>query len=203
MKNIFLLTGFCITLLFLSGCSQRIDADVVSNQVPLIAATSKESTISSAPSYIETAGTNDSDITNVYSNPIDAYFIPRLNNYSCEVELRDYQDAYLVVWRDEYKNVMKWMYSKCIYQEDKDNLSAYEDSVSQLIKSTETVSLTNWSDIYKTPPAKRFPGNTWGNGTRSALNQLEAEIYRDASMRFIDKNYTFLKRDYSAVEIPE
>ena len=203
MKNIFLLTGFCITLLFLSGCSQRIDSNVVSNQVPLIAAPSQESTTSPTTSYIETASANDSDITNAYSNPIDAYFIPLLNNYSCEVELRDYQDAYVVVWRDEYKNVMKWMYSKCVYQEDKDNLSAYENSVSQLIESTETVSLTNWSDIYKTPPKKRFPGVIWGNGTRSALNQLEAEIYRDASMRFIDKKYNFLKRDYSAVEIPE
>ena len=203
MRNIFLLISFCITLLFLSSCSNRVDSDVASKQVALTVAPSQEPTISPTPSYIDTASPNDSDNTNAYSNPIDAYFIPHFNNYSCEVELRYYQDAYLVVWQDEYKNVMKWMYSKCVYQEDKDNLSAYEDSVSQLIDSTETVSLINWSDIYKMPPKKRYPSDSWGNGTRSALNQLEAEIYRDASMRFIDKKYTFLKRDYSAVEPPE
>jgi len=41
-----------------------------------------------------------------------------------------------------------------------------------------------------------------GNGTRSWLNQLEGEIYRDAGMRLIENihirgSYVFLDIDYS------
>lgn len=36
-----------------------------------------------------------------------------------------------------------------------------------------------------------------GNGTRSSLNQKEAEIHRDASMKLIDDTYSFEERDYS------
>lgn len=43
--------------------------------------------------------------------------------------------------------------------------------------------------------------NLWGNGTRSGLNQIKGEIYRDASMLLIKKmynlNYKFIDRDYS------
>ena len=43
--------------------------------------------------------------------------------------------------------------------------------------------------------------SSWGTGTRSALNELEGELYRDASMRIIrlhgGKKYKFRKIDYS------
>ena len=134
-----------------------------------------------------------------YSNPIDAYFLPRIKSASSQVEYRELQDTYRGVWKTEFENVMVWMQDKCVYQEDKDNLLLFEESVESLIDTTQTVLLTDWLDDYELPPdsANR---NSWGNGTRSALNQIRAEIYRDASMKLIDHSYDtyiFMERDYS------
>lgn len=140
---------------------------------------------------------NDGIIANTYNNPIDEYFIPRINDATlCEAEMREYQDTYRGVWKAEFDNIMLWMNKKCVYQEDKDKLTVYKNSVEHLIDSTYTVVVTDWLDDYKLPP-KSSERNSWGNGTRSALNQIQAEIYRDAGMRLVDKDYSFLKKDYS------
>lgn len=60
-----------------------------------------------------------------YSNPIDAYFLPRMENASCEAERRELQDTYRGVWKTEFENIMVWMQDKCVYQEDKDNLLVF------------------------------------------------------------------------------
>ena len=65
---------------------------------------------------------NNSTFSNAYNNPIDEYFVPYINNPSCEAERRGYQDTYRGVWESEFENIMKWMYKKCKYQKDKDNL---------------------------------------------------------------------------------
>lgn len=131
-----------------------------------------------------------------YSNPIDAYFIPRIENASSESERRELQDTYRGVWKTEFHNVMAWMQDKCVYQEDKDNLSLFTESVESLIETTRAILVTDWLDDYNRPPGSDSR-NFWGNGTRSALNQKEAEIYRDASMKLIDDTYVFEERDYS------
>lgn len=131
-----------------------------------------------------------------YSNPIDAYFLPRIKSASCEAERRQMQDTYRGVWKTEFENIMAWMQDKCVYQEDKDNLLLYEESVESLIETTRTVLVTDWLGDYELPPDSD-ERNSWGNGTRSGLNQKEAEIYRDAGMRLIDDSYIFMERDYS------
>lgn len=134
---------------------------------------------------------------NTYNNPIDEYFIPRINDSSlCEAEKREYQDSYRGVWKAEFENIMLWMNNKCVYQEDNDNLTAYKSSVEQLIDSTYSVVVTDWLDDYQLSPTSP-ERNSWGNGTRSGLNQIQAEIYRDAGMRLIDDSYSFLNKDYS------
>lgn len=212
MKRIYILTGFCITLLFISSCSKQVVSEVkptqvtqkvtkiVSNTITPTVATYQGFTVSPAPSAIEITSPPDSvsDNTIIYSNPIDEYFIPRINDKTkCEVEKREYQDTYRGVWKAEFENNMNWMYSKCAYQVDKDNLATYEQSIRQLFDSTRAVVVTGWSDTYKIPTNERYPGTIWGTGTRSALNQIEAEIYRDAGLRLIDDTYIFLKKDYS------
>lgn len=212
MKNLFVLTIYCITLLFLSSCSKKVDSDVASTQVTpqvsTIATSADTSTVapSQGPSMSPTPSASEitsplnivSNNTIIYSNPIDEYFVPRINDKTkCEAEKRVYQDTYRDVWEAEYENIMKYMYSKCVYQVDKKNLATYNKNVEKLIDSTRTVMVTDWSDTYKTPTDKRYPGRIGGNGTRSALNQIEAEIYRDAGMRLIDDTYIFLKKDYS------
>ena len=134
-----------------------------------------------------------------YSNPIDAYFLPRIESASSQVEYRELQDTYRGVWKTEFENVMVWMQDKCVYQEDKDNLLLFEESVESLIDTTQTVLLTDWLDDYELPPDSDNR-NQWGNGTRSGLNQIRAEIYRDASMKLIEHSYDtyiFMERDYS------
>lgn len=143
---------------------------------------------------------NDSTSTDKYSNPIDAYFIPRIENSSSGK--RSYQDTYRGVWKAEFENILKVLDQKCVYQKDKDDLIAYKNSVEQLIKSTQDIVVTYWHDDYNVPPPDTDTYRTlWGNGTRSALGQIEGEIYRDASMLLLEKmydlNYKFLEKDYS------
>lgn len=132
----------------------------------------------------------------VYSNPIDAYFLPQIEHAWSQADRREMQDIYLDVWKSEFENVMLWMQNKCIYQEDKDNLLLYTKSVEALIETTRTILVTDWLDDYKLPPDSG-DRNFWGNGTRSGLNQAEAEIYRDASLKLINDTYIFMERDYS------
>lgn len=131
-----------------------------------------------------------------YSNPIDAYFLPRLNGHIAASDLRTLQDTYRGVWKAEFDNIMLWMQDKCVYQVDKDNLSLFADSVESMIDASRTVILTDILDDYKRPPDDPAR-NSWGTGTRSGLSQKEAEIYRDAGMLLIDDNYVFLDKDYS------
>lgn len=145
---------------------------------------------------------NDSTSTDKYSNPIDAFFIPRIKNSSTEAAKRSYQDTYRGVWKAEFENVLKVLEQKCVYQKDKEDLIAYKNSVEQLIEATQDIVVTYWLDDYNVPPSDTDTyRNIWGNGTRSALGQIKGEIYRDASMLLLEKmydlNYKFLEKDYS------
>ena len=142
---------------------------------------------------IETAVALSEYYQEEYSNPIDAYFLPRIENASCEAERRQMQDTYRGVWKTEFENVMAWMQDKCVYQEDKDNLLLFEESVDSLIETTYTVWMVT---DYELPPGSDGR-KSWGNGTRSAWNQKEGEIYRDVSMKLVDDTYIFMERDYS------
>lgn len=121
------------------------------------------------------------------------------------VEFRGYQDDYHYAWKSEYENLLKWIGSKYIYQEDKDALDEYDKSVQRLIELSVKIRWTEWSEDYRIAP-DTSERNSWGNGTRSRNNQDAAEIYRDASMYFINlyinwkmEEYQFLKRDYSEI----
>lgn len=149
--------------------------------------------IAEAEDTIETAVALSEYYQEEYSNPIDAYFLPRIENASCEAERRQMQDTYRGVWKTEFENVMAWMQDKCVYQEDKDNLLLFEESVDSLIETTYTVWMVT---DYELPPSSDGR-KSWGNGTRSAWNQKEGEIYRDVSMKLAGDTYIFMERDYS------
>ncbi len=130
-----------------------------------------------------------------YANPIDAYFLPRIEQASCEAERREWQDHYREVWKTEFENVLSWMDQKCEYPEDREQLQLFAKSVETLIGTTRAVLVTDWLDHYGQPPGSGR--GSWGNGTRSGLNQTEAELYRDASMKLIDDRYVFMERSYA------
>lgn len=206
MKNKIFIGILCVCVLMsVTGC--RSDADVnaqTADNVEASASLSEDNQEEETPAALpeddqveETAAAlsedNQKEDVEEYSNPIDAYFLPRIENASCEAERRQMQDTYRGVWKTEFENIMAWMQDKCVYQEDKDNLLLYEESVESLVEATYTVlAVTD----YEFPPGSD-ERKSWGNSTRSNLNQEEAEVYRDAGMKLIDDSYIFMERDYS------
>lgn len=89
-----------------------------------------------------------------YSNPIDSYFLPQIENAGSEAERRSLQDTYRGVWKTEFENVMLWMQGKCVYQEDKDNLSLYAESVESFVHTSHTVLATEWLNNYNSQRTK-------------------------------------------------
>ena len=136
----------------------------------------------------------------IYSNPIDAYYLPLIENAGTQAERSMHQDNYGGAWQSEYENILTWMKNKCTHQVDIDNLNMYDATVSALIDTSRIVLITDWLDDYNLPQGNpdRY---SWGNGTRSGLNQAQGEIYRDAGMRLIGgyDHYVFLERDYASL----
>ncbi|MDR1616772.1 MAG: hypothetical protein LBR98_07155 [Syntrophomonadaceae bacterium] len=144
------------------------------------------------------ANQNDQSTDNTYNNPIDAFFIPRIESSPAEAERRDLQDTYRSVWKSEYKNVIVWLTSKCQYQADIDKLAQYTVGVEELITSARAVMLSEWLNVYDKPPDSP-DRNSWGNGTRSGLNQIAGEIYRNSAILLIEhcEGYEYRDIDYS------
>ena len=196
MKHKYLIGILCACVLMsATGCGIAVDTNVQAENSSEDNADTSARSEDNAETEIALSERDQEE----YSNPIDAYFLPRIENASCEVERREMQDTYRGVWKTEFENVMVWMQDKCVYQEDKDNLLLFEESVESLIDTTQTVLLTDWLDDYELPPDSDNRSR-WGNGTRSGLNQIRAEIYRDASMKLIEHSYDtyiFMEQDYS------
>ena len=132
-----------------------------------------------------------------YSNPIDSYFMPHIEMPEAEIERREYQDAYAQAWHTEYENIIGWMLDKCTYQEDRDKILEYDAKVQETIVVATSVLITDWLGDYELSPDSP-DRNSWGNGTRSALNETIGTIYRNAGMLLIKSgDYTFLQQDYN------
>lgn len=172
-----------------TSAQSEVDAETADNVKTAVALPEYDQEESTKGDYCEESTVVEEE----YSNPIDAYFLPCIENASCEAERRQMQDTYRGVWKTEFENVMVWMQDKCVYQEDKDNLLLLEESVGSLIEATHTVWMVT---DYELPPGSDGR-KSWGNGTRSAWNQKEGEIYRDVSMKLINDTYIFMERDYS------
>lgn len=149
--------------------------------------------------------TNDDSIEkySVYHNPIDEYYLSTINCWDVsEVEIRAAQDDYRKAWKAEYKRLMKWLLKQCVYEEDREDLHALEESVADQIAIQRKVLTIAMTDGYAVnPDSSQIEGGLSrmslpGNGTRSRLNQCEGEVYRDVSMRILylyegEKEYKF------------
>lgn len=103
----------------------------------------------------------------VYRNPIEQYYWSKLNSKDkSEKEHRKVQKDYQKAWKAEYQNLIKWMKEKCVYNEDKNNLSLLEKSVADQIDREKKVLGTDL--------------------TNDCLTQIEGELYRDVCMRILD-----------------
>ena len=179
VKKLITMSGF-ILCLFLCSCTKNANNNIIDINL------------------FEPQETN----TVSYSNPIDEYFIQRIERAHNMVDLREAQDAYRDAWESAFYNVVAWMIEKCLYQEDKDKIIEYECTVNKLIVIMMEMAVTDWLDDYALPPDSPERG-IWGNGTRSGLNYMVANIYRDASMLLINNfgfsgdRYVFQDIDYS------
>lgn len=125
-------------------------------------------------------------------------YLPCMNNASCQAELRGHQDTYRGVWKAEFESLISWLLDKCQYQEDKEAIEKYADSVYQMADSGYDIILTDWMYNYELPPNDNERVYS-GNSTRSELNQATGEVYRNASMHLINQcyGYSFRDIDYS------
>ena len=66
----------------------------------------------------------------IYRNPIDQYFWSKIYSWDAsQTEIRKAQKAYKKAWKTEYRNMMKWMKKKCVYDEDKKNIRLLEKKI--------------------------------------------------------------------------
>lgn len=142
-----------------------------------------------------------------YDNPIDAYFQPKMvSDFNvAEATRRGYQDTYRGVWKAEYKHLLKWLKKKCVYEEDRQQIEKMDKALKSQIESMREVLKTELLEDYKINPdsTKSNGGMTRmsspGTGTRSRLNQIEGEMYRDVAMKIINLQggYKFRDLDYA------
>ena len=133
-------------------------------------------------------------ISGITANPIDEYFIPRIQSSISEAQRRGYQDTYRGVWKEEFNSVLIWLEQKYIYQKDKDNVIALEMIVDDYISLLYEIYLIEQGDGYLDDPDERSAS---GTGFRSGFNMIAGEVYRNVSMRLITDDYDFIVRDYS------
>lgn len=195
MKRIFMMAA---AVLLLAACQQPV---AVPDETPTASPTggqAEEGAVSTDPPQ---------DTENSYDNPIDAYFQPKMvSDYNvAEATRRGYQDTYRGVWKAEYKHLLKWLKKKCVYEEDRKNIETMDKALKSQIESMREVLATELLGNYKiNPDSTKLEGgmsrmSSWGNGTRSRLNQIEGEMYRDTAMRIIEMHgdYKFRKLDYA------
>ena len=120
-------------------------------------------------------------------NPIDDYFLEKLNRASCYAEIRDYEYFYLVVWQREYEKIMAIMQERCVMNEDKERLQTFMEEVSESFEKMkpfiEGEILNNFE--YPESPEKY----SYGNSTIATLNMYEGMHYRNACMLFTNSMY--------------
>ena len=138
MKNKYLIGILCVCVLIsVTGCGSDADANAqttdnieIEDSVETEVNAETSAVLSEDDQEEDTEGRDEEESIvsegEEYSNPIDAYFLPRIESASCEAERRQMQDTYRGVWKTEFENIMVWMQYKCVYQEDKDTLQLYE-----------------------------------------------------------------------------
>ena len=135
-----------------------------------------------------------------YNNPIDEYYLPKINSASSEATMRSLQIKYKKAWEKEFKRFTLFLKKKCVYKKDKKDIKNMEKSLRTYISSMKVVAKTKLTDSYTVNPCyDEHNENTRlslvGNGTYSRIELIEGEMIRDACMRLkdISSEYTFTK----------
>lgn len=119
-----------------------------------------------------------SNYSNYYfmNNPIDEYFIKIFNKPNlCEIEVRDYQEDYLLIWENVYTDITKIIQEKCIYDED---IARYDQFIKEIDTSFDTIKsllLAEMLDNYDMPESPEK--HSYGNGTNEKLNMYKPRLF--------------------------
>lgn len=150
----------------------------------------EETVLRSEDSIIEEITMFDTTKTYEYRlmrNPIDDYFLQKLNSASSYVEIRDYEYFYLVVWQHEYEKIMSMLQERCVMEEDKKRLRIFvkevPESFERMKPFIEAEILNNFE--YSESPEKY----SYGNSTMAKLMLYEGMHYRNACMLFANSMY--------------
>ena len=77
-------------------------------------------------------------------NPMDAYFLPKLNGATGCIEFRDLQDAYFTAWLAEYTNLIEYIHALCTHEQDIAAIDAYDSALREQLKSARILFFTDW-----------------------------------------------------------
>lgn len=121
-----------------------------------------------------------------YGNAIDDILLPLINDENkSQGEIREYEDAYCKAWKNEYSSITKHLMNKCSYKDDKTNIKNMKKNISAYIEDFKKVielEIINGYDYPSSAKSDITRDSLRGNGTRSKLNMIEGEIYRDACL---------------------
>lgn len=118
------------------------------------------------------------------TNPVDEYFSEKFTNPTLsQVELKDYQEEYLKVWKSIYDDIMSIVRNKCIYEEDIAIYDIFMKGTEDYYANLKPFLLAVMLDNFSMPESPEK--HSWGTGTFQALEMHNGMVYRNACMFFV------------------
>ena len=209
MKKICCVLLICVLL---SGCDGIVandqDTDVPSENTLISGSPTIIPGPINNPSEESTAPELNPDSNNISTymwdvyNPIDEYFEKIFQLPLIEAARNDYAEYYGNAWQAEYENIVSWIKSQMVYQEDRNNLADFDKNVD---KSSELVwELIKVSDFSISPDNSDEPRNKLNIVYDVGITRVT--IYRSAFCLLYNlfPNYEFLDQEYISPEyLPE
>lgn len=200
----------CFVCVLLTACNDR-PVSVITVSVTRKEEIRQGEAVSEAGAEVSGKETGQEDPVSIgEKNPIDTdkYFAALFDPGSdiSESEHRGLMMQYAKAWEEEYENVIQWLLKKCKYEEDRNDILQYDQSVRDCMEEKSdsvlgTMILENYE--YKPGSAERAAGNSTG----ARIRYQQGRMYRGICLSLIetmshhDKKYSFLKRDYSEISV--
>ena len=110
-----------------------------------------------------------------HENSIDQTFANFFHKNMCQVEYRDLQELYYIIWKAQYEKIILEMQQKCIYEEDKQNCELFQVQVEQYMDAFQPLLLNQMTNGYEVENKIEV----YGNGTNSRLKMYRGMSYRN------------------------
>lgn len=135
----------------------------------------------------------DGGVTDDYSDPIDKYYIPEMNDTDkCYAEIRGAQMCYYFVWKEEYENIITCIKEECETEVDIEKVKKLDKHIQSCL---DELSYTQQFE------------NDKGIGATAKSLYITGKLYREYSLRLIasyysNSSYAYMDKDYSKIIIP-